>query len=149
MEYVIRTCRRDDLPVLVKLCAEHAAYEQAIFDATDKVSKLGSAIFAEQPRLFCLLAETQQEVVGFATYTFDFSTWDAQTFLYLDCLYLRESFRGAGIGEALMLKLQAIAVQHACVNIQWQTPHWNERAVRFYTRIGGQCKTKARFTLVV
>ncbi|MFI0774554.1 GNAT family N-acetyltransferase [Streptomyces sp. NPDC021212] len=33
--------------------------------------------------------------------------------------------------------------------IQWNTPAWNEGAVRFYERLGAQAKEKLRYTLSV
>jgi GNAT superfamily N-acetyltransferase len=147
MEYLIRKCERKDLPELIKLCARHANYERSAYDAAGKADKLDNAIFSDQPRLFCLVVEIGKRLSGFASYTFDFSTWDAESFLYLDCLYLDEEFRGLGIGSAIISRLTAVAVQHRCVNIQWQTPSWNDRAIQFYLRAGAENKSKVRFTL--
>ncbi|MFP4090114.1 MAG: GNAT family N-acetyltransferase [Cyclobacteriaceae bacterium] len=70
----------------------------------------------------------------------------AAPFLYLDCLYLEEDYRGWGIGEAMIKKLQVIAKEKACVNMQWQTPVFNQGAIRFYKKIGDEVKDKARFS---
>ena len=88
-----------------------------------------------------------ETIVGYASYTFDFSTWDVATFMHMDCLYLDEEARSFGIGEALIEKLKQIAIAKNCINIQWQTPEFNERAIKFYHRIGGTGKSKVRFTL--
>ncbi|HEX9151964.1 MAG TPA: GNAT family N-acetyltransferase, partial [Flavobacterium sp.] len=96
---------------------------------------------------FCLVAEKNKTIVGYAAYTFDFSTWDAASFMYLDCLYLEENFRGFGIGEAILEQLKQIAADKKCINIQWHTPKFNERAIKFYNRIGGNGKDKVRFFL--
>lgn len=147
MEYVIRYCRKEDLKTLVELCSKHAAYEQADYQPEGKEKLLEEALFSTTPRLYCLVIQSEDKVVGYASYTFDFSTWDAGVFLYLDCLYLESDFRSKGIGETLIKKLEAIAAQHHCVNMQWQTPVFNVRAIEFYQRIGGVAKEKIRFTL--
>ena len=149
MEYLIRACEQKDLAALVELCAEHAHYEQAEYSSKGKLAALDKAIFSETPRLFCLVVEIENNIVGFASYTFDFSTWDAQLFLYLDCLYINQRFRGMKIGDALMQRLIVIAREHNSINMQWQTPIWNEGAIRFYERVGGKSSEKARFTLEV
>src|ERR1041384_3455512 len=136
MEYLIRECQKKDLAGLMQLCARHAFYERAEYSTEDKHEKLKEAIFNKQPKLYCLVGEVQDELIGYATYTFDYSTWDAQSFLYLDCLYIDESFRGFGIGEQIIKKLKTIAFNNECANIQWQTPIWNLRAIKFYKRIG-------------
>jgi ribosomal protein S18 acetylase RimI-like enzyme len=149
MDYIIREITEQDLPNLVVLCQHHAAYEQAHYDPKGKKIALKRALFARKPRLFCHVVEVENKIVGYASYTFDFSTWDAQTFLYMDCLYLESDFRGFGIGEQMMLKITEIARQNKCVNVQWQTPDFNEKAIRFYKRIGGKSKGKVRFFIVL
>jgi hypothetical protein len=36
-----------------------------------------------------------------------------------------------------------------CNHIQWQTPDFNKRAIKFYERIGGISKSKERYFLKV
>jgi L-amino acid N-acyltransferase YncA len=147
MDYLIRDCDPDDIPEVIDLCQKHAAYEKASFNPIGKEEKLRDALFSNQPQLFCMVVEINGIIVGYASYTFDFSTWDAATFMYMDCLYLEEEARGFGIGEALIEKLKQLATAKNCINIQWQTPEFNERAIKFYHRIGGSGKSKVRFTL--
>jgi ribosomal protein S18 acetylase RimI-like enzyme len=145
MEYIIRKCTENDLPTLVELCQKHADYEQATFDKTGKEALLKRAIFSDSQKLSCYVIEGNNKLGGYFSYTFDFSTWDANFFLYLDCLYLEPEFRGLRIGEKVFEMLKEIAKQNDCINIQWQTPVFNERAIKFYNRIGGTGKDKVRF----
>ncbi|RYU95270.1 GNAT family N-acetyltransferase [Emticicia agri] len=145
MEYQIRVIQAQDLSALVELCRKHAEFEQASFNPINKEKLLAKALFTENPKLFCWVVEKNQQLAGYASYTFDYSTWDAGMFLYLDCLYLEPECRGLGIGEEIMQKLKAIAQQNNCVNIQWQTPDFNLRAIKFYERMGGVRKNKMRF----
>lgn len=145
MEYLIRECTEKDIPELVELCGKHSEFEHTIYDPTGKEYSLEKALFSESPKLFCFVIESQNILQGYFTYTFDFSTWDAQPFLYLDCLYLEPEFRGHRIGEVVFEKLKEIAKQNGCVIIQWQTPIFNERAIKFYNRIGATGKEKVRF----
>ena len=149
MEYLIRDCRPADVNTIVDLCQKHADYEKATFDPIGKEENLKKALYDNQPKLFCLVVEINDTIVGYATYTIDFSTWDTASFMYMDCLYLEEEARGFGIGEALIEKLKQAAIAKNCINIQWQTPEFNERAVKFYRRIGGSGKSKIRFFLNV
>jgi GNAT superfamily N-acetyltransferase len=146
MEYIIRKCVPSDLPSLIKLCSKHAEYEQASYSATGKEDLLGNAIFSNLPKIFCYVVEGIEKLEGYFSYTFDFSTWDAQTFIYLDCLYLEPEYRGHKIGQQVFELLKEIAKKNDCVNIQWQTPIYNERAISFYHRMGGIGKQKMRFS---
>ncbi|HEU5374812.1 MAG TPA: GNAT family N-acetyltransferase [Ktedonobacteraceae bacterium] len=144
-QYCIRAVSHQDLEVLLSLCAEHAAYEGARYAPEGKADALACALFADPPRLYAWVVEQRGRLVGYATATQEFSTWDATSFLHLDCLYLREEARGTGLGRQLVREIAWLARQLGCVNVQWQTPVWNERAIRFYQRLGAIGKQKVRF----
>lgn len=147
MKYLIRDCQPADLEKVIQLCQKHADYERASYNPEGKEEKLKEELFGGHPRLFCLVVEVNATVVGYTSYTFDFSTWNAGSFLSMDCLYLEEEIRGFGIGEAIIKKLKQIAKEKNCVNMQWHTPTFNERAINFYSRFGGTTKDKVRFYL--
>jgi GNAT superfamily N-acetyltransferase len=65
----------------------------------------------------------------------------------MDCLYLRETARGQGAGKQLIHEVVKLAKEKNCVNVQWQTPTWNTRAMSFYKRLGTSSKPKVRFFL--
>ncbi|MES2111041.1 MAG: GNAT family N-acetyltransferase [Bacteroidota bacterium] len=146
MEYIIRPLEPADMPELLVLMAEHAAYEKAIFHPEGKSERLYKAIFEPPIRLYCEVLEGDTGLTGFVSYTYDFSTWDAAEFMYMDCLFLRPEARGLGLGSRVLAKLQQIARQKGCINIQWQTPEFNEPAIRFYKKNGAGMLVKARFT---
>ena len=145
-DYQIRPLRQNEMPELLKLITEHTAYEKAAFNAEGKAEKLMTAIFGTPVRLYCEVVEQQGKLIGFASYTYDFSTWDASEFMYMDCLFLRAETRGQGIGTKILEKLQDVARKKGCHNIQWQTPDFNEPAIRFYKKIGAAALLKERFT---
>lgn len=149
MEYSIRNCEITDLPKLLILIEKHAEFEKAEFSPQGKEENLKNALFGKNPKLFCLVVATKETIVGYVSYTFDFSTWNASTFLYMDCLFLEEETRSLGIGEILIEKLKEIGAENNCVNIQWQTPEFNTRAIKFYNRIGAKGRDKVRFTLTL
>ncbi|MEP2058392.1 MAG: GNAT family N-acetyltransferase [Maribacter litoralis] len=143
----IRFAEKSDLNALVYLCELHAIYEKTVYDPTDKIEKLSKHLFSNSPSMYCIVVEVTNELIGYATYMKQFSTWDAEIYLYLDCLFLIEKARGYGIGEQLMniIKQEALKMQFS--HIQWQTPDFNIKAIKFYRRIGAQSKTKERFIL--
>lgn len=145
MDYIIRKIEEKELATLVELCQKHAEYEQASYNVTNKVELLKEVIFAQNPKLYCYVIESGVKLGGYFSFTYDFSTWDAQAFLYLDCLYLEPNFRGLKIGEQVFEKLKQIGQENNCVNIQWQTPTFNERGIKFYNKIGATGKDKRRF----
>lgn len=147
MNYVIRGAKPVDITEIINLCAEHAEYEQASYSSKGKAEKLSSFLFSDNPRLFCLIAEIDKIIVGYATYMFEFSTWDADFYVHMDCLYLRPKARGLRIGEAMVKEIARQTKEHNSQLIQWQTPESNERAIKFYYRIGATSKKKLRMYL--
>lgn len=144
MNYTIRKAIPADITEIIELCAEHADYEQASYSSEGKTEKLATFLFAENPRLYCLIAENEGKVIGYATYMFEFSTWDADFYTHMDCLYLRPHARGFGVGEALVKEIARQSQLHNIKMMQWQTPVFNERAIKFYHRIGASSKEKLR-----
>lgn len=137
------------MEALLEMCAEHAAYERSAFSPEGKREALSEALFGQVPELFCLVAEAEGALIGYATYMRQYSTWDAEAYIYMDCLFLRASARGKGLGPQFMDKIVEEGRKMACSLIQWQTPDFNEGAIRFYRRIGAQSKTKERFFLAI
>jgi len=105
------------------------------------------ALFGAAPPLICWVVERCGDLLGYATATREFSTWQACYYLHMDCLYLKPDARNLGLGERLAARLAGDAVGLQCKGMQWQTPADNLRAARFYRRIGAQSKDKLRFYL--
>ncbi len=141
----IRPARKDDIPQIIGLCEAHAEYEQSAYNRAGKAELLFDYLFQQEEVVNCLVVVEQEVLVGYATFMKQFSTWNAAHYLYMDCLFLHESARGKGIGQQLMAKLKAIAAQKGCAWLEWQTPVFNKKAVRFYHKIGATSKSKIRF----
>lgn len=147
---VVRRARVGDLPRLVELMREHIAYEKSAPRAPGLAERLGPQLFAEDARLWVLLAETPGgEAAGYAACSAEFSFWDAGHYLHMDCLYLTEDARGHGLGAALMDGVRTLARELGLAEVQWQTPDWNEGAIRFYDRLGATGRSKRRYGLPV
>ena len=145
--YLIREIKENDLDELMLLIGEHTAYEKADFTSEGKKERLKTELFETGTQLHCWVIEIDQVVNGFCSFTFDYSTWDAAYFIYMDCLYIRSQFRGHGIGSAILRKLRKLAIEKGCVNVQWHTPDFNAPAIKFYRKNGASSKDKVRFTL--
>lgn len=145
--FVVRRVGRQDMAALVEMCGEHARYERASELPVGVAERLGRALFATPPRLQAWIAEANGELLGYASATTEFSTWQAREFMHMDCLFVREGLRGDGIGVSLLAAVIVAARGAGCVQVQWQTPDWNVDAARFYRRAGAVEGPKRRFVL--
>ncbi|MGW6390726.1 N-acetyltransferase family protein [Streptomyces sp. NPDC055103] len=157
---VVRRARAEDLGRVVELVAEHAEYEKSPPPAPGLATRLAVLLFGgadgpserggDSTRLRCLVAELPDgSLVGYATCAPGLSTWDGVAYLHMDCLYLTSEARGHGLGPLLVEAVIEEARALGLTEIQWQTPVWNEGAIRFYDRLGATSKEKRRYTLPV
>lgn len=145
--FCIRPATGADAEVMLPLIRSHAAYEHGWASVSE--AALRSALDSSPPVLTAWIAMQDGELIGYASATVDFSTWTGQPFLYLDCLFVQDRCRGLGVGARLLAMVRAHAAERDLAEIQWQTPDWNEDAIRFYRREGASFLPKARFYLSI
>lgn len=141
---IIRSVKKEDIQQLVVLCAAHAAYEKVVYDEVHKEKLLLDCLFPLNNTIKCIVVEQNGRLLGYSTILKQFSTWDANYYFYMDCLYLKEEIRGIGLGKKMMQEIRNLAIKEQC-NLQWQTPYFNTNAIEFYKAIGAEHKTKERF----
>ncbi|GAA2752006.1 GNAT family N-acetyltransferase [Kitasatospora cinereorecta] len=146
---MIRPATAADLPAIASLCAAHAAFERAGPVPADLATRLEPVLFSADPRARCLVVDAGDELIGYAAYAREFSTWYAAEYVHLDCLFVTEPHRGGGWGRALLDAVREEAAASGAAHLQWQTPDWNTDAVRFYRRAGAEARSKIRFSLPV
>jgi GNAT superfamily N-acetyltransferase len=85
-------------------------------------------------RVAMRVAEVDGELAGFAIHHFHDSTWVKTPDCYLEDLFLDASFRGQGIGRALIDDLIALAKTSGWSRLYWHTNHDNATARTLYDR---------------
>lgn len=141
----IRFAEEKDLTSIIQLCKAHAQYERSSFKEENKKELLSKHILNPDSNIKCLIAESDTEIIGYATFFKQFSTWDVGYYIYVDCLFLKDSARGKGTGKQIMELIRVFSKEEGCSVIQWQTPNFNTRAIKFYSQLGAERKSKERF----
>ena len=134
---LVRRARPQDGPRIVDLDRELARFEKLRPPDDAEAGRLLSWIF-ESRRLEALVAELDGRVEGVALFYEGLGTFRAKPFLYLEDLVISESARSRGVGEALMAALAREAVSRDALRVEWAVLDWNERAMRFYERLGAR-----------
>lgn len=88
-----------------------------------------------------LLARVADQVVGFALFFHNFSTFLGRAGIYLEDLFVYPQARGYGYGKALLQKLAAIAAERGCGRLEWSCLNWNQPSIEFYLSLGAQPMT--------
>ena len=133
---MIRPATVDDVPVVVRLVHELATYEREPDAVVATEEQFRTALFGPDPRVHCLVAEQDGDVVGFAVWFVNFSTWLGTHGIYLEDLFVRPAARGHGYGRALLTELARIAVERGYGRVEWAVLDWNVDAQGFYRQLG-------------
>jgi GNAT superfamily N-acetyltransferase len=137
-DVAIRTARADDVPIIVSLIRELADYEREPHAVEASESDIRTALFGPSPAAFCHVAEQAGEVVGFALWFLNFSTWKGRHGIYLEDLFVRPEARGTGLGKALLTTLIEIARERGYGRVEWSVLDWNTPAIDFYRSLGAR-----------
>jgi GNAT superfamily N-acetyltransferase len=133
---VIRRATTEDVPVILELIHELAAYEREPDAVVATEQDLRTALFGDDVVAGCHLAELDGQVVGFALWYRTFSTWQGKPGLWLEDLFVRPEARGSGLGKALLVELARMAVANGWTRFEWWVLDWNEPAQGFYRSLG-------------
>jgi len=114
------------------------AEDEHVSDAVQvSAVEIRSQMEGHTPPFECLLAEYESEPAGFALFFRNYSTWTGRSGLYLEDLFVREEYRGRGVGGALMRRLGEIATERGWARMDWAVLDWNTNAQSFYREHGG------------
>jgi GNAT superfamily N-acetyltransferase len=131
----VRFATADDVPLLLRLVRELAAFEKSPDAVVATEADLLRHGFGSERRFEAILAFIDGEPAGCALFHSRFSTWLGRPGLYLEDLYVAEEARGRGVGRRLMARLAAIAVERGWGRIDFHVLDWNP-AREFYHRLG-------------
>lgn len=133
---MIRHATPDDTPAIAELIRALAEYERLSHDVVFDEADLRRHLFGARPYAEVLLAEHEGEVVGFAFFFHNFSTFLGRPGIYLEDLFVQPQHRARGFGRALLARLAAIAVERGCGRLEWSVLDWNAPSIAFYRALG-------------
>ncbi len=145
---LIREGEPNDFDSLVEMVMEMSRFlsmEDRLWIARDDIpdrdprrERLRDALFGHQRLFEALILEVEGHPAGFCTFHTSFSTYRGQPGLFLEDLFVRESFQKRGLGKQLMAKLAKVAKDRGCYRIVWNVPADDEDLQRFYKGLGAR-----------
>ncbi len=97
----------------------------------------------------CLVADDGGRLAGFAILNPYFPGPRLTHGLYLKELYVTAAARSAGVGEALIEAIRALAKKRGDTRVLWTTGEDNAAAQRFYDRLGMRREKKVYYMMDV
>lgn len=143
----IRFATIDDVGLIRAMIRELAEYEQELDKVVISEQELRRDGFGENPKFRALIAEWKGQPAGYALFFGYYSTWRGPG-LYLEDVFVREQYRGKGIGSALLARVARVAVEERCGAMHWEVLNWNAKAIEIYKGIGAEFQEKWRRMLL-
>lgn len=131
----IRKIVPEDLPVMLDLMKAFSVFDGTTEELQITQERLSKAYFRQVPDLNAIVALMDEEVVGFMNYTFSFSSFELKYCLWVEDVYIRETYRRKGIGEALFEAAKQLAKEHDCARLEWLVRSSNTSGINFYKKI--------------
>jgi len=136
--FSIRPAQPHDIAPIHAMIVELAVFEKLEHLVVATEALLHEGLFGAHPSCEAIVGEENGEVVCFALFFHNFSTFLTRKGLYLEDLYVRQSHRGKGYGTRMLTRLAQIAVERNCGRFEWSVLDWNAPAIGFYQGMGAE-----------
>ena len=126
----IRKAEKKDVPLILDFIKKLAEYEHLSHEVVATEDDLETYLFGEN--------KVAEVILGFALFFHNFSTFLGKPGIYLEDLFVLESFRGRGYGKRLLASLASLALERNCGRLEWAVLDWNEPSIEFYKSLGAR-----------
>lgn len=129
----IREAKPGDESAIMALIKALAEYEKAPDEVVNTEEDLAIHLFEERVCEALVVEMASNQIVGFALYYTNYSTWKGKC-LYLEDFFILPDFRRNSIGSALFDRVVEIAKERKVKRMDWQVLEWNTPAISFYQK---------------
>jgi GNAT superfamily N-acetyltransferase len=136
MTILYREAISRDSGLILELIKELAQYEKLENEVVATEASIQETLFGSNPKAFAYVIENNDTPISFAVCFYNYSTFQGRAGIYLEDLYIREEYRGQGIGKGFFKILAERALQENCGRLQWWVLDWNEPSIQFYKKLG-------------
>ena len=137
MEFTIKFAEEQDTTIIFNFIKELAKYEKLLNEVSASEEMLREQLF-EKKYAEVLLARLDNNVIGFALFFHNFSTFMGRSGLYLEDLFVKKAYRGKGYGKKILQFLAKLALERDCGRLEWSVLDWNQEAIDFYESLGAR-----------
>jgi GNAT superfamily N-acetyltransferase len=140
----IRFARINDIPLILQFVKDLAEYEQALHNVIATEEDLCNTLFGERQYAEVVLAYVDNVPVGFAAFSYSFSTFLGKPGLYLENLYVIPEMRGMGIAKRIFSFLANIVLERNYGRLELAVLEWN----RFLSKNGSKAYRWINYTKI-
>jgi len=133
---LIRPATKSDVPIILSFIKMLADYERLSHEVVATEESLRETLFGRGRTAEVAIGYFKREPVGFVLFFHNYSTFLGRPGIYIEDLFVHESYRRQGFGQALLQYVARVAAERGCGRLEWSVLDWNEPAVEFYRKLG-------------
>jgi GNAT superfamily N-acetyltransferase len=141
IQFIVRTALAEDAESIGRLAAEFARYLRSLGDQSSLNFNAEIYLrdgFGHRPAFSGLVAEGGDGILGYLLYHPGYDVDYATRTLHVVDLYVGESWRGQGVGKALMEEAGRVCRSLGGTQLFWAVYAPNKPAIEFYKHLGGR-----------
>jgi GNAT superfamily N-acetyltransferase len=131
----VRAATVADVATIHRFSVALATYEDQPDAVTVTTETLVRDGFGADPKFGAVIAEQSGRPVGFALYTFNYSTWTGARGMFIEDIWVEPEARRGGVARALIAALARDCTINGFKRIDLHVLYWNH-ARGFYERLG-------------
>jgi GNAT superfamily N-acetyltransferase len=137
--FELKETTKDDADLLFDFLKEFAAHHKMLEDFSLDINDLIDSLWIKN-HAEALLLYYKGEAIGFCIFYTTYSNFTGKGILFLEDVFVRDEYRGLGVGKEVMYYLSCLAQKRNYSRIEWMVVDWNEPAIKFYENV---CNAKA------
>ena len=134
MSSTIRLMRKEDKPILMEMMRVFYASPAVLSNGSEEIfsSDIDNCV-NDNPYLDGYVLEDETGIQGYTMVAKSFSTEFGKACIWIEDLYIKEQYRGAGLGKRL---IDFITSKYTDCIFRLEAEAENERAIRLYKKCG-------------
>jgi len=136
--FEIRPATEADLTAILAFIRKLADYERLSQEVVATEELLRETLFGNRRTAEVAIGCLETKPIGFVLFFHNYSTFLGRPGLYIEDLFVEESYRRRGFGGALLAYVAKLAVARGCGRLEWSVLDWNEPAINFYKKLGAR-----------
>ena len=135
-DFEIRSAVIEDVPLILSFINKLADYEKLAHEVVVEEQSLRQTLFGPEKTAEVAIGYSHNLPVGFVIFFHNYSTFLGRPGLYIEDLFVDQSYRRQGFGTALLRYVAGLAVERNCGRLEWSVLNWNLPAINFYKKLG-------------
>ena len=134
--FKIQAATKAQVPIIFAFVKKLADYERLSHEVVATEDGLRETLFGRRATAEVAIGYYKNQPIGFVLFFHNYSTFLGRPGIYIEDLFVDETFRRRGFGGALFRYVAKLANERQCGRLEWSVLDWNEPAINFYKKLG-------------